>query len=397
MTDVFARCSSSALLLLLVAGGCVDELAPLEGTTSLRVEVTAPADLGSDNARLDDSVRDIVVTVTAIDAHGEVDTGFSGTVDFFVQYLGSLSPDPETVACKQFGQDCYLDTVDISGGVGEDIALELPRVFGPAFLWAENTRGQGNTFATGTSDTLWYRDPWIADVSTPEDEGALDALERSPLEQKQVVIGASRYGARGRLVVTGAYANNYAVSDVQCADDSGTPPCVAGDYDHVLVFTFSRPDGADGTLIEVGQSLSQIGGAVSEFNGLTEIGFPRTVLRAEPPDEALVPEPTVIDPGWLDTKIELERLESALVAIDNAELCPLDDDFDTYSQWKLDVGRGCNDTFNIVTAGKIPEFDPAAHVGEAMPRVVGTLQPINIGSFHVWIIYPRTMSDITLP
>jgi len=32
-----------------------------------------------------------------------------------------------------------------------------------------------------------------------------------------------------------------------------------------------------------------------------------------------------------------------------------------------------------------------------MPRVVGTLRPVNVGSFNVWILYPRSMDDIELP
>ena len=40
-------------------------------------------------------------------------------------------------------------------------------------------------------------------------------------------------------------------------------------------------------------------------------------------------------------------------------------------------------------------FDPAAAVGQTLPRVVGILRPVNIGSFNVWIIYPRAMSDLS--
>jgi hypothetical protein len=27
---------------------------------------------------------------------------------------------------------------------------------------------------------------------------------------------------------------------------------------------------------------------------------------------------------------------------------------------------------------------------------VGTLRPVNIGSFNVWIVYPRSAADLTL-
>ena len=67
-----------------------------------------------------------------------------------------------------------------------------------------------------------------------------------------------------------------------------------------------------------------------------------------------------------------------------------------YKQWKLDLGLGCQDAINVITSG-VAELDPAEHVGEVMPRVVGTLRPVNTGSFNVWIVYPRGTSDLTLP
>lgn len=392
--DGFARYSNSALafaalLAVPLAGACTEQLPPLEGTTSFRVDLTQPTDTGSRTDRLDDDARDVVFDITAFDANGEVDTGFSGEVDIYVHHLGSLTPSLDS------GQ--VLQRVTISNGVVDNVALQLPRVFGQAFLWVEDTRGDDATFATGTSDTLWFRDPWVVDVSTPEDEGALDALESSPLELKQVVIRDSRYGDRGRMVATGAYAQGYTLSDVQCADAAGTPPCVASAYDHVFVFTFSRPEGEEGLDIEAGHVVAQVGGGISEFNGLTEIGFPSTVLSADEPDRSLLPEPVVIQPEWLDTLIELERVEAGLVAVENGLLCPLDEDFDTYGQWKLDVGMGCRDALNIITQGQVAEFDPADYVGQTIPRVVGTLRPVNIGTFHVWLIYPREIEDLTLP
>jgi hypothetical protein len=94
----------------------------------------------------------------------------------------------------------------------------------------------------------------------------------------------------------------------------------------------------------------------------------------------------------------MERVESGLVAVDGATLCPLDDDFARYSQWKLDIGLGCaRNSINVITQGQVQEFEPAPYVGAEIPRVVGTLRPVNIGSFHVWIIYPRSIDDLELP
>jgi hypothetical protein len=380
-----------AVILLPLLAGCVDHLPGIEGTQSLFVELIGPADPGTAESPLPDDARTLTVRVTALDEDNVTDTSFEGEVEVHVQFLGGLTPE--------LG-DAPLDRITLTAGVSPEVDIDLPPVFGPTFLWIEDG-GEGGTYATGTSETLWYRDPYVADVSTPEDEAALDALESSPLELKQVNVTRSRYGASGRLVVTGVYAQGYTVSDSQCADDAGTPPCVTGNYDHVLVFTFSRPRDERGRNIDVGQFIDGFTGAVQEFNGLTEIGFPQTFVAADDPvvDPAAVPAPAVIQEGWLSDEIELERRESALVAVDGGTLCPLDEDYETYKQWKLDVGRGCGSPINVITAGvvDIDDFDPAAHVEQVIPRVVGTLRAVNIGTFNVWIMYPRNAADVTAP
>jgi hypothetical protein len=83
--------------------------------------------------------------------------------------------------------------------------------------------------------------------------------------------------------------------------------------------------------------------------------------------------------------------------VQDAQVCPLDRDYEIYAQWKLDVGRGCRDAINVISEGKVDGFDPGDFVGQPLPEVVGVLLPVNIGSFHVWIIYPRDADDVTLP
>jgi hypothetical protein len=380
-----------AVVLLPLLAGCVEHLPGIEGTQSLFVQLIGPADPGTPEQPLPDDTRTITVKVTALDEDNAVDATFSGDVDVHVQFLGGLTPELGSPP---------LERITLVEGESAEVDIDLPPVFGPTFLWIEDG-GEGATYATGTSDTLWYRDPYVRDVSTPEDETALDALESSPLELKQVNVTASQYGPSGRLVVTGVYAQGYTVSDSQCADDSGTPPCVTGNYDHVLIFTFSRPRDERGRSLAVGQFIDGFTGAVQEFNGLTEIGFPQTFVAADEPvvDPAAVPAPSVIQEAWLSDEIEMERRESSLVAVENGTLCPLDDDYATYKQWKLDIGRGCGSPINVITAGvvDVDVFDPAEHVEAVIPRVVGTLRPVNIGTFNVWIMYPRDSADVTPP
>lgn len=375
-------------LLAALLTGCVETLPPLDEITSLRVELISPADPGSKDNRLPDTVTQVEIRVTALDSKGEI-ADLDGPVQVYAQFLGTLTPE--------LGTPLPLATVTLTDGVSAPTAVTLPPVFGPTVLWVEDG-GEGRTYATGTSPALWFRDPFIADISTPEDEMALDALSSSPLELKQVTVTASRHGASGRLVVTGTYAQGYSLSDVQCADAAGTPPCTAGPYDHVLIFSFSRPRDELGRNIVAGQFTSGFAGGVQEFNGLTEIGFPQSfVTEADPVvvDPARIPAPAVVQSSWFTNPIEFEKNESGLIQVDGGTVCELDDDYTTYKQWKLDVGRGCGSPINVITTG-VADFDPGAHVGMTVTRVIGILRPVNIGTFNVWIMYPRTSADLTL-
>lgn len=388
------------LLAVVLAAGCVEEKPGVEGTTSLAVTVETAFGFGSEETRLPDDARAITISVSALDELGELDAAFDAPVDVYTHFLGTLTPER--------GGGLAPVTVALVGGRAEGIPYTIPATFGETFLWVEDAvraAGAGTpTYATGTSARLWYRDPFLVDVSKPVDDTLSNSLERSPLEGKQVQITASRYGAAGRLVITGVYSQGYTVSDVDCA----ATPCVSGAYDHVYIFTFGRPRAEDGTAIEVGHLVSWVAGGIGEFNGFTEFNFPQTLLLD--PDEmtedvetdpSRLPEPAVLDPIWLtsptgaDGMINLERVESALVAVENGTVCPLDDEYTTYSQWKLDVGWGCSKPFNIITKGAVTGFEPSDYVGQVMPRVVGTLRAVNIGTFHVWIIYPRQLSDLT--
>jgi hypothetical protein len=378
------------LAAIAVLAACVEEVPPFEETTSLRVEVLAPAELGDVDQRLPPTLDAATVKVTAIGADGQPDTAFAGEVEVYVQFLGSLTPE---LALPP------LQKITLAGGVSADTVVALPPVYGPTVIWVQDDRA-GGSYPTGVSPTFWFPEPKTRDLQRPRDEMGLAALSVSPLQNKQVTVLGSRHGPMGRLVVTGIYSQGYTVSDVRCFDDQGTPPCTAEAYDHMLVFSFSRPRDEMGRGIQPGQFIDGYAGAVTEFNGLTEMGFPQSFASSpgsDPAqaDRARIPAPVTIQAGWLTSRIELERVESGLVQVVNGTVCPLDDDYTTYKQWKLDIGRGCSNPINVITSGVV-EFDPQTRVGMPVAKVVGLLRPVNIGSFNVWITYPRDAGDLTL-
>ncbi len=394
------------IILLLACAGCTDTLPAFEGTQSLEIQMVTPANPGSPDAPLADTERTIVLNVIAKDSQNQLDPSFDKDVQVYAQFLGTLTPS--------FGA-MPLASFHVTAGQAMNQTITLPNAFGPTVIWIDDGEGVGPGYIhgaiTGTSPTLFYRDPFISDLQTPRDETALDALASTPLQDKQIGVHASRYGARGRLVVNSVFAQGYTLSDVQCTDDAGTPPCTTEPYNHAMIFSFSAPRDSCFRQVEVGQVLSGFAGGISEFNGLTEIGFPQT-FSSDPCDGpadvniARLPPPEVVDPAtWFnglsdpDGLINFERNEAAPIQVNNGKVCDLDEDFDTFKQWKIDpagVGGDCSrndDVLNIISTG-ITTIDPTALVGKTMTKVVGVLRPVNIGSFNVWIIFPRDANDV---
>jgi hypothetical protein len=396
-------------MVLLALAGCVEHKAGVTVTQSIDVELVGIAASGSGAAttdpgdlqhRLPVDQRVITINLTALDARGVVDASFDRKVAVYAQFLGTLTPPLNTVPTPN---PVTLATFQMSAGKAMAQTVTLPPVFGPTTLWVDDGIDADATYATGASPTLWYRDPFIADIQTPPDEKALNALSDSPLENKQVAVSTSRYGDAGRLVVTSVFAQGYTVADVKCSDAGGAPPCTAAAYDAVEVFSFSAPTDQSGKLLQQGQLIDGFTGGISEFNGLTEIGFPgtRASSAAVTPDRQ--PAPVKLDPAsWFDTQasppgiINFERNEAAPIEVDMATVCALDSDYDRFKQWKIDAsGGGCAGTpkiINVVTAGVINDLDPATLVGKKLPRVVGVLRPV----FNIWIIFPRSAADLTL-
>lgn len=391
-----------AILAALALAACVDTRDPIVGTQSLRVDLKSQS--GSEASRLPDDQRTVLIDVTALDANGDTDTSYNNAVQVYVNFLGTLTP--------YLGAAVPLATITMNAGIATNVSIDLPSVYGPATLYLDDGSDAEPTYAVGASPTLWFRDPFISDIQAPDDEMALDALSHSPLESKQVRVDASRNGANGRFVVTSVFAQGYTVADVLCGAD-GAPPCTlapnpkaggqAG-YDHKMVFSFSAARDQDGRLIQQGQLIDGFAGGVSEFNGLTEIGFPQTFVSATDLDinPARIPAPAAFDPQWFTDKYMFERNEAGPIAITNAKVCDLDDDYDTYKQWKIDpagVGGDCGgnkSVINVITTGIVPSETITGLVGKTLPKIVGVLRPVNIGSFNVWIIYPRDMADLTL-
>jgi hypothetical protein len=392
--------------LSLLTSACVDHGGAVAiGTQSLKVDLITPTNPGTPDAPLPDTVSTLTFNVTALDELGNLDPTFDRDVQVYAQFLGTLTPS--------LGSRPPLSSFHVTAGKAMNETVTLPKVFGPTTLWIDDGDDTDPTFATGTSPTLFFRNPFIFDIQTPADETAATALSISPLQNKTISVNGSRYGATGRMVITSIFSQGYTVSDVNCADAAGTPPCVAKPYDHLEVFTFSSPKDQNLVPMVEGETIAGFAGGISEFDGLTEIGFPQSFVNGTPDvNVAREPKPVVIDKAtWFNPlgdpngEINFERNEGGPVELDGGVVCMLDADFLTFNQWKIDPNgvagtpADCtnnNNVINVVTAGVVSALDPATLQGKFLPKIVGILRPLNIGTFNLWIIYPRAMSDVTL-
>ncbi|MEO8703471.1 MAG: hypothetical protein ABI867_25715 [Kofleriaceae bacterium] len=395
------------VLIAVALAGCTDSKTAVTGTQSIEVTLVSPVDPGApDRPLLDPAARMVHLNLAAKDENNDVDTSFSANLQVYAQFLGTLTPEFGAVP---------LTTIQMTNGVATDALVNLPSVFGQTVIWIDNGSEPGPDYVhgsiAGTSPTLFFPDPFIKDLQTPRDLMGLDALTATPLQDKQIKIDSSRNGPNGRLVVTSVFAQGYTVSDCLCGE-GGAPPCTTGAFDHAMVFTFSAPRDGFGNDMVAGQVITGFAGGLSEFLGLTEVGFPQTFSADPVPDvdPARLPAPVVVDTAtWFEGItdpngiINFEKNEAAPIQVNNVKVCPLDEDFDTFKQWKLDPTPGgageCSgdDLISVVSTG-ITGIDPAALVGSTLPRVVGVLRPLNFGgSGNIWLIFPRSIDDLTLP
>ena len=381
----------AAIVLLLVA--CTENKGPVRsGPQSIQVTVQgAPASLGTRQNPL--TSRNVTIDLKVLGPDGKV-FDVTRDVNLYTWFLGTLG--------RSFGTDLTqrcanpAATVHVVNGVASNVAITLPPVFGPTQIWVEDCNQPGASFAVGATQPLWFPYPTIADVSAPRVDPACDPIvtlfANSQMEGKQVQIDAS---PTGKIVVTGKFAQFYTVTD------TGLPT-----FHSLEVYSFGAPPVDVGDVIQ-GQTLT---GAISEFNGMTELNFPlaKVASKNEP-----LPAPTVLtiadfNYGSDMTKaLKLEGLEAAVVELDDACICPPGSDYATFQQWSVafKTAQGmynCGRSYSlgVTTAGQVAGWDPPKE-GHHLTKIRGVL--VNIAGcasktsgnpFAFFILHPRDASDI---
>jgi len=304
--------------------------------------------LGMDSARIPITFEtpDVyTVSIQANDENGNVDTTFTGYVRLSIQPGNVLSVTGENTN----GRNVEL----INGVLASDVQVSILGAYGDSRIWAQDLGYQpidpdgvplpdggvrlpqcangiddnhnglvdypidpgcyapnddsedGGSYASASSQVIYFQYPRIADVEGVSNNGA-----GTPFPNEQVQINTEWNGLTTNtpkgVVVTGVASTGFFVTDI--GETRG--------YASVYGYTYTAP-----TLMNVCDRFIAFGGTAAEFYGFLEINYPTWTLEQWDPVErpCLVPEPTPITIAQLQTTssetLVLTPLEAGLVRV----------------------------------------------------------------------------------
>jgi hypothetical protein len=402
----------------LAAAGCDKDLGlSSKGIQSLQVTMVTPTadQLGSPGSPITPS--QVTFNVQAIGPDDNVvaqnDDGspsafdvdvylsFSGNKVGFVSDCGVIA---STTACAQ-DSDCQLGTVCrdaacvaaplatihlSAGATTAPQTVQLVRAFGTANLWLEEL----GTHALGTSPSIYFPQPTIADVQTPLDPTSPTASYCSSWNGRHAIFDHATPPS-GQLVVTSVFADQYVVADTGAMYDTMKK---TGGFNHLDVYTFSAPD----STIFPGVIIKNMSGNLAKFNGFTELNFPlqqaacdttSADCQATPIPHTCcqtAPLPAIYPLGVMDqgNTPGLLPMAGATVTLTGA-ICPIDMDPNTsngqqwvkYNSFLIDMGDqvcdGFMGSFSIQLPAKtLGKFNPLSIM--EVPNMIAMPQAITV-------------------
>ena len=367
------------LLAAAAFAGCVSETRDIgAGISSFDIHVSSPVDLGDEAQDRAITTRDFVLDAMAVGPNNERPLeAYQGNAQLSILYGGRLQP---------------LKEVTFVGGIASGVAVTIPRVFGKAVFWLEDSLGKSPTLAAGASADIIFSNPTIADLqassmTTPPFTTDLDGYQLRVGGQSNITH---------RMVITGVTNNGYYLTDIDG---------VAGGWNSMYIFNFSRP------VVVAGANILWFSGGVAEHLGTTQITFP-TWEVCDPAKntwcDGKIPDPTPITNETTYDALNLEALESALVEIDHVQIQDVDadaydrDSYDTYGQFKVrlyDLKGNIAAPIQVLTKTAAPDFDPRKFKMQDFTYFRGILTELNFkaGKNTNWVIYVRDKNDICGP
>ena len=256
--------------------------------------------------------------------------------------------------------------VALSGGVSEEVVMELTHAYGEVRFWAEDcgSSAEPGTFATGVSAPLFFEAPRIDQLNATVDNAISPLTPRA--SNACVITGDPRYGLgtdrdgesafvgyshggavnapppavgnfveivgctraehdaavatggsceRGPLVVTGITNEGFFISDVNAR-------AMATGFNHLYIFNYHYPED-----LVVGDIVTRLRGSPVEFSGSTQMGHPVWEKDGSALGVDLLPAPVKMAPQVYKESLRsygrnrsdaltLEKLEGAVVCLE---------------------------------------------------------------------------------
>ncbi|MBP9113453.1 MAG: hypothetical protein KBF88_11640 [Polyangiaceae bacterium] len=386
-----------ASLIALLPFGCSGGFGTVRTASVLNVSVSTP--VGTRDTRIPIPVTKAArfrINIEMQKKNGELDTDFNGFV--------RISAKPGNVKSVS-GPGAIGRNVELKNGRAENVDVDLIAAFGNTFIWVDeigyvasakenpacsdgvdnNGNGlidfpadpgcafanddseEGGTYASGSSDTIFFAEPRIADVRGVELGGGTPSF---PNEQVRLDTGFREGASKPfafNTVVTRIAADGFYVTDLD--DPRG--------YSSIYMFNFNAPP-----QLRVCDRLTSLTGTSTVFYGFTQLSFPTWSAEFWNPEErpCLVPEPYAFTTGNLKDEVELQRRMASLVRLaksdtatvrvskhfgpnkiknntpeDDASSCDLNDDglVDFYTEPE----KGCSDACDLdVECTEFSEF-----------------------------------------
>lgn len=450
-------CAGIVGVVMLGGAGCVEHRTQPEHVASFEVVWAPDNGCGQSEAELcvhSATAMASTATIRALREDGSVDTEFTGTVTLslipsgifeqglpladgrrvvFVPLVAGEARDIPLSLSRAFGEvrllveDLgYEPAADVLAAACHDLYPD------PGCYARDDNDPEPGSGAAGVSDSVWFANPRLYDIQYTDQETVDDDSGwPSPLagyrptvdgdSRSDVATLASCDGPNGRrelLVVTATTVDGFNVTDVCNA--------AGPDFASLYVYNFHTPEG-----MVRGDCLLSLTGTIEEFQGFTEMKNPFWEIDCDPADPScasprcvdLLPDPVVLDATTMGDGFAMEGLEAGLVVLEHAVLasefrscdlngngaisgsdewncqsdcgddpsCVVLETYQTYFQFTVHKD---GQEINVVTRGTL-DFDPEAHLGEEITRIVGTVRHLDFGH-PPWTLLPRDEADFVL-
>jgi hypothetical protein len=338
-----ARQAILAGVVLAAAVGCTGAFARVGPAKRLVVKLAPGTNGGTQGKRIPLSLVDatpFTLNIEALDRNGARDAGMNGFVRFSVKPGAVTSIGHPRAAGR---------SVRLEAGLAENVVVSVVGAYGDSAIWVEDAgyapadplgptppqcsdrvdndgdgrvdsvadegceaanddTEAGGSFASGASDILYFAYPRVADVRGVETGGG-----STPFRKQQIRVDTGHRSDTNEYewstVVTRISADGFYVTDL--GDARG--------FSSIFSFNFNPPPA-----MRVCDRLKSFGGTITEFFGMTQVGYPTWTLEEWDPAKrpCMVPEPTLLTPTTSDAT-SLRKVVAGLVRVatqDNLEV-----------------------------------------------------------------------------